>query len=268
MDLGIKGKTALVMGGSRGIGFGIAQRLSREGCGVAIVARREGPLNDAVAQIRAAGGEAIGIAADIANYHHYDSILDKTRAALGEPDIAVYSPPSPPSGAILDLTEEELAASYSELCLCFLRLVRLCLPHMKAQRWGRFLTVGSATTKSPLRGQLGAFHYALANINRMAAVRLSKQISDEVVRFGITVNTLGIGGIDTETSRNFFAERAREIGISYEDFVAGVKQQTPAGRIGTVEESADLAAFLCSALASFTTGETILCDGGQFNAAM
>lgn len=268
MDLGIAGKTALILGGSRGIGLGIAQRLAREGCRVGIVARSEAPLREAVDGIRTNGAQAVGIAADIADYRGYESILERLQRELAAPDIVVYSPPSPPSGAILDITEDEFARGFSDLCLCFLRIVKLTLPHMKAQAWGRFLTIGSATTKAPLRGQLGAFHYALANINRMAAVRLSKQISDEVVRFGVTVNTIGIGGIDTELSRSFFAERAREIGISYEDFVAGVHAQTPAGRIGTVEEAADLAAFLCSARASFTTGETILCDGGQFNAAM
>lgn len=269
MDLKIAGRNALVMGGSRGIGRAISLRLAREGCNVGIVARGRESLDETVAAIEADGGKAVDIAADITNYGGYGALLDAYRAAFGPPDIIVYSPPTPGTGEILKQDVAGLLGTYNDLVLCFFELARLTIPDMQAKQWGRFVTVGSASIKSPRVGQAGVgFHYALGNINRMAAMRLSKQLAYEVGKDGITLNTIGTGTFRTETFEKHWGAVADEMGVSFEEMVDRQLAAIPVGRLGTVEDMADLAAYLCSDLSGFTTGETILCDGGKFVAAL
>lgn len=267
MDLGIAGKVALVLGGSQGIGRAVASELSREGCAVAVVARGQPGIDAVIQELHAAGGEAQGIAADMTDLDAYARIIDTMKGGIGAPDIVVFLPPNPGPGAFLELTEEDLAKGYRDLVLCFGRLVHVCLPHMKQRRWGRFVTAGAGASKEPMRGQLG-FEYAIANINRMAAVRLCKQIAVEVAPFGITVNTIATGPIDTGLFTKFFSERAAETGVSADEFIGNIVAKIPVGRMGTPEEMAGLCLYLCSNRAGFTTGENILCDGGLMNTPM
>lgn len=269
MDLRIAGKTALVMGGSRGIGRAISLRLAREGCNVGVVARGRESLDEVVAAINAEGGQAIGVTADISDYAVYPAMLDSVRAAFGAPDIVVYSPPTPGTGEILKQGVDRLLGTYNDLVLCFFEMARLTIPDMQAKKWGRFVTIGSASIKSPRVGQAGVgFHYALGNINRMAAMRLSKQLAYEVGKDGITLNTIGTGTFHTETFEKHWGTVAREMGVSFDEMVQRQLDAIPVGRLGTVEDMADLTAYLCSDLSGFTTGETILCDGGKFVAAL
>ncbi len=269
MDLKIAGKNALVMGGSRGIGRAIALRLAREGCNVGVVARTQSAIDETVAAIIAERGQAVGISADITLYEQYDDLLDRYRAAFGPPDIIVYSPPTPGTGEILNQDVAGLLGTYNDLVLCFFQLARLTVPDMKKKKWGRFVTVGSASIKSPRVGQAGVgFHYALGNINRMAAMRLSKQIAYEVGKDGITLNTIGTGTFHTETFEKHWSAVAEEMGVSLEEMIQRQLDAIPVGRLGTLDDMADLCAWLCSDLSGFTTGETILCDGGKFVAAL
>jgi len=267
MDLGIAGRVALVLGGSQGIGRAVTRELSREGCSVAVVARGQAGIDAMVNELTAAGGKAQGIAADMTDLDVYARIIDTMKSGVGAPDIVVFLPPNPGPGSFLDLTEEDFAKGYRDLVLCFGRLVRACLPHMKERRWGRFVTTGAGATKEPMRGQLG-FEYAIANVNRMAAVRLCKQIAVEIAPFGITVNTIATGPIDTGLFTKFFSERADEASVSAKEFIGNIVAKVPVGRMGTPEEMAGLCLYLCSNRAAFTTGENILCDGGLMNSPM
>lgn len=264
MDLGIAGKVAFVMGGSQGIGRAVSLELARAGCKIAVVARTQGPIDEVVQQICNAGGTAIAVSADLSVLANVDDAVGRVSEQLGPPDIAIFNPPTPAPGAFFDLTEEDFAASYNDLVLCFARLVRRVTPHMRANKWGRIVTIGAACAKQPMRGQLN-FAYALGNTNRLAAVSLCKTISAEVAPFGVTVNTIATGAIDTTMARRFFADRARDAGMSVDQFMAAMGSQIPVGRIGTPEEMAALCAFLCSTHAGYTTGELILCDGGISN---
>ncbi len=267
MDLGIKDKVAFVMGGSQGIGRAVANELAEAGCKIAIVARTQGPIDDAVAMIRAAGGTAIGFSSDLSVLDNIDKAIARVKQELGAPDIAVFNPPTPDHGAFFELTEEDFAYSFHTLVLCFSRLVRQVVPHMREQHWGRIVTIGAACSKQPMRGQLN-FAYALANTTRLSAVSLCKTISAEVAPWGITVNTIATGAIDTDMAHRFFSDRARDVGMSEEAFMAAMGNQIPVGRVGKPEEMAALCAFLCSARAGYTTGELILCDGGITNCAI
>jgi 3-oxoacyl-[acyl-carrier protein] reductase len=267
MNLGLEGKVALVMGGSRGIGRAISRELSQEGCSIAVIARTQTWIDEAVAEIREAGGTAIGISADLSVLANFDRAVAETISRLGPPDIGIFNPITPKHGAFLDLAEEDFAAAFHALVLCFMRFVRLTMPHMRERGWGRFVTIGAACVKQPMRGQLN-FAYALANTTRLAAVSLCKTISAELAPFGITVNTIATGAIDTAMARDFFATRARDAGLSTAQFMHALTAQVPAGRIGTPEEMASLCSFLCSERAGYTTGETILCDGGLINSTL
>jgi 3-oxoacyl-[acyl-carrier protein] reductase len=269
MDLRIIGKNALVLGGSRGIGRAISLRLGLEGCNVGVVARSQGPLDEVVGMIRTAGGSAAAVTGDVTHAETYEDLLGRYRQAFGAPDIVVFSPPSPVAGPILPQDETGLVQTYNDLVLCFLKIAQLTIPEMRAKKWGRFVTVGSASIQSPRVNQAGVgFHYALGNINRMAAMRLSKQIAYEVAGDGITLNTIGVGSFKTETFDEHWGSLARAQGKTLDEMTAEQIEKIPIGRLGTVEEMAQLCAFLCSDGAGYTTGETILCDGGKFVAAL
>jgi 3-oxoacyl-[acyl-carrier protein] reductase len=266
LDLGINGKVAFVMGGSRGIGRAISLELARAGCKVAVVARGAEAIDETVQSIVSANGTAVGISADLSDLSAFDRVIEQIEARLGAPDIAIFNPPTPDPGAFLELTELDFAASFNNLVLCFSRMVRLVAPSMQKRAWGRIVTIGAACAKQPMRGQLN-FSYAMANTMRLAAVSLSKTISFELAPLGITVNTIATGAIRTDMAMSFFAGRAHEAGLSVDAFMDAMTKQIPVGRIGAPEEMARLCAYLCSEHAGYTTGETILCDGGLTNCA-
>ncbi|NWK94432.1 short-chain dehydrogenase [Sphingobium lactosutens] len=264
MDLGIRHKTAFVMGGSKGIGQAVARELARAGCNVAIAARNDADLDAEVKALREIGAQAIGIRADLSDPRAFEPVFETMRASLGPADIAIFSPPQPPTGSFIDLEPELFEKALSEVVLAFIHMVRLVYPHMREKSWGRIVTIGSMVTKQPARGGLG-FDYALANISRSAAASASKTISAELAPFGITVNTVAPGSIDTISSRTFREELADSSGARQEQLLEMLMASTPARRIGQPSEVAGLVAYLCSVQAGFTTGETILCDGGLAN---
>jgi 3-oxoacyl-[acyl-carrier protein] reductase len=264
MDLGIKGKVALVTGGSKGIGREISVELAREGCRVAVVARNQDAIDATVAEIKAAGGTAIGISADLSVLDNYDRAVEETTRAFGAPDIAIFNMETPAPGQFEKLTEEDFAYAYHVVVLCYLRMVRLVLPHMRAQKWGRIVTIGSAAAKQPVRAGMG-FDYHLANTTRISALALSKTVAADVISEGITVNTVGTGYIETENAKIWLSTRAEETGVTRAQFFKNFMTFIPAGRPGTVQEMSGVCLFLCSDRASYTTGEIIMCDGAIVN---
>jgi 3-oxoacyl-[acyl-carrier protein] reductase len=136
-------------------------------------------------------------------------------------------------------------------------------PHMKAQRWGRIVTLGSGAAKSPARKGVLGFDYILANTIRPAGLGLSRSLADELAPFGITVNTIPPGFIDTGANYTaFFQFCADQAGQPLEEFMENFLKRIPARRFGTSEEVAGLAAFLCSKNASYITGQYLIVDGG------
>jgi 3-oxoacyl-[acyl-carrier protein] reductase len=267
MDLGIKGKVALVTGGSKGIGRAVSLELAAAGAKVAVVARERTAIDSVTAAIAEQGGTAIGISTDLSKLESYDAVVAETTERLAAPDIAVFNMETPAPGSFAELDEAAFAYAFHIVVLCYARMVRCVLPHMKAQRWGRIVTVGSGAAKQLIRGNLN-FAYALTNTTRVAAAGLMKTISTDVASYGITVNGIGTGAIETGYSTAWFNARAQEAGLETNAFMAGFTSHIPAGRLGQPVEMAALCAYLCSARASYTTGETILCDGGMTNSIL
>lgn len=263
MDLGIAGKVALVSGASRGVGRKAAEMFAGEGCKVSVVARGKEAIDETVAAIRANGGDAIGVSADLTVEADVIRAVAETTEAFGPPDIAVSNVHGPGPASFDDLTDENLTDAFQRMTISLVYMARACLPHMKEQGWGRLVNVGSGAAKEPPPG----LRHMLANSTRAAAVALNKSMANELGSFGITVNTVATGWIGTERMHEYVAKVAAERGISPDQVLSGVTADIPAGRVGRPEEEASLVVYLASDLGGYINGEFINVDGGAHRSA-
>ena len=250
MDLGLKGRTALVMGASRGIGRAIAAALAREGASVAISSRSKERLEEAAATISPA---PLAFAADTADLDRLAALPAEVEAELGPIDILVLNTGGPPFGGALAHGLEDWEIAYRSLVLAPKVLADAAVPGMRERGWGRIVNVGSSSTREPIPG------LNLSNAHRMAAVGFLKTLATEVAADGITVNTVATG--------RFATERLAGPDGSLEGAEAAAKTEVPAGRLGLPEEYGDLVAFLCSERAAYLTGTVIPLDGGLLRSA-
>ena len=240
MDLGLKGKRALVMGASSGIGRAIAEGLSHEGAVVAICARDEGRLSQASREM----GAKISIPCDVSKPGASRALVEKVIEALGGIDVLVTNTGGPPKGGFLELSTPQWEEGFRNLWMSAVEAMRASILSMRASGWGRIVLVTSVAAREPMPG------LTVSNGLRAGLLGLTKSVSQEVAKDGITVNALLPGYTDTE--------RLRELGIPNERMTA----QVPAGRLGEPNEIADLAVFLASKRAAYVTGQAIACDGG------
>jgi 3-oxoacyl-[acyl-carrier protein] reductase len=245
VDLGIEGRTALVMAASRGIGKGIAAALAREGGRVAISSRSEEALRAASEEI---GGEVLTFPADTSDLERLRRLPAEVEDVLGPVEILVANTGGPPGGGASDNSPEEWETAFRSLVLAPRVLIEAVVPRMREQGWGRIVNVSSTSIREPIPG------LALSNANRMAALGLLKTLSDEVAPHGITVNTVATG--------MFATDRLADHHGSLEQAEAAARERIPAGRLGRPEEYGDLVAFLCSERAAYLTGAVIPLDGG------
>jgi 3-oxoacyl-[acyl-carrier protein] reductase len=250
MDLGLKGKIALIAGGARGCGLAIAETLCAEGATVFITTRVEPALSDALDRLRELGAAAGGAVGDMTSAVGAAEIFEAARRTFGEPDILVVNPPSPPRIRNLeDTTDNDFLAAHDRWVMSLVRLARLAAPAMKARQWGRIVALGSYGMKSPHLKD----HVYTMNL-RVATAGVIKTMAQEYARHNITANVIAAGPFRTELALGYVAES----GALDENQLAA---NTAMGRWGRPEELAAVAAFLCSTQASFLTGETIRVDG-------
>ena len=245
MDLGISGRTALVMGASRGLGKAITAALAREGARVAMASRSQQGLEEAAAEI---DGEKAVLEADAADLDRLADLSSEVEEALGPIEILVANTGGPPFGGALDNPQNEWEQAYRSLVLAPRVLIEAVLPGMRERGWGRIVNVGSSSVREPIPG------LALSNAHRMAAVGFFKTLASEVAADGITVNTVATG--------RFATERLASNWASWEEMERRAHEGVPAGRLGRPEEYGDLVAFLCSERAAYLTGAVIPLDGG------
>jgi 3-oxoacyl-[acyl-carrier protein] reductase len=244
MDLGLDGKVALVTGGSKGIGFGIASGLAAEGARVAIAARDPERVREAAGSI---GGH--GIAFDSADLDAVPGVIAEVESALGPIDVYVANTGGPPAGSDpLGFTREQWEEAHRTLVLSPMAFLERLLPGMRERGWGRVVAVSSSAIREPIAA------IQLSNAHRPGLIAAFKVLAHAVAADGVTLNSVLPGRIATD--------RTIATSGSAEAAQAAAREEVPAGRLGTVEELAAAAVFLCSARASYITGTTLLVDGG------
>lgn len=265
MDLGLRGKHAIVTGGSLGIGKAIARELAREGVDVAIVARTKDQLEAAARELAAeTGRRVIPLAADVTSKAQVDAMVDQAAAQLGGLHILVNSG-SPPGGSaaatgpIETVVDEDLLHDFNVKYVGALRCARAAIPHMKKAGWGRIVNISGTNARNAGNLSGGARNTSL--------VHLTKTLAVQVGRFGITVNCVHPGTTRTERTPRLLAARAKELGIAPEEVEArDFAPDSPRGnaicRMVDAAEIAYVTAFLASERAWAVTGELVVATGG------
>lgn len=263
MDLGLKGRAALVCGSSQGIGRAISEALAAEGADIAINSRSPGKLAMLSREIaEATGVKVTAIPADLSDPDAIDDVVDAAVDALGKVDILVTNTGGPPSGPFEDHGPEVWRDAIAQNLESVVNLVREALPGMKERRWGRIINVTSISVKQPVAGLI------LSNSIRAGVTGFAKTIANEAAPFGVTVNNILPGFTRTERLGELAAAVAGRTGRTPESVYASWEEEVPLGRLADPAELGALAAFLASEQAAYITGQSIAVDGGWIKGLM
>jgi len=257
MDLGLKGRVAIVAAASSGLGRAVAVEFAREGAEVAICARRADELERAAAEIKKAGGrDALRQVCDVTDYPAVQKFVDAAEKQFGRIDICVTNAGGPPSKKFLETSNEEWRNAFNMNLMSAVFFARETLPRMRKNHWGRFITITSMSVKQPVEGLI------LSNSVRAAVAGLARTLANEFGADGITVNNVCPGYTSTDRLNELADKRAAGAGLSREKVFEQMALQVPLGRIGKPEEFAAMVTFLASERASYITGATVAVDGG------
>lgn len=258
MDLGLKGKRALVMGSTRGMGYSIAKGLVAEGAAVAVCGRDIADAEKAVGEI--GGGEDGGARAYGLNLSDADSVAALIFALendFGGLDMILCNGGGPPPGPIAEVDPEIWMTQFQTMFVNQLRIVNAFLPAMRVQGWGRILVLSSSAVVQPIQ------NLGVSNSVRSAQVGWAKTLSNEVGIDGVTVNTILPGRIHTSRVDQLDNAAAQRQGKTVDEIKRASRAAIPMGRYGTIEEFADMAVFLLSDRAGYITGTSTRVDGGM-----
>jgi 3-oxoacyl-[acyl-carrier protein] reductase len=263
MDYGIKGKVALVGGGSQGIGRACAAALAAEGARVAICARRPDLAAEAALALESeSGSEVIAVIGDLSVSADVEKVLAETRSKLGDIDILITNTGGPRPGKFFDLKIADWDAAYDLLLKSALLLIHGVLPGMQARKWGRIIGITSVSVKEPIENLL------LSNVFRVGVTALYKSLARDVAKDGITLNTVLPGLTDTERLRDLYGNQAKAQGVTLEEVINKMSRTLPLQRLTRAEELGATVAFLASDAASAITGAAVPVDGGQLRGLM
>lgn len=259
MDLGIRGKRAIVCAASKGLGRGCASALAAEGVNLVINARGAEALEATATAIRDTHGvEVTAVAGDITTESGRAAVLD----AAGEVDILVNNAGGPPPGIWSDWSRDDFIRALDGNMLTPIALMQAVMPGMIARRWGRIVNITSGAVRSPIP-QLG-----LSNTARTGLTGFVAGTSRQVAPDGVVINNLLPGIHDTDRATSLDTTISKSGGISIDEARTQREATIPARRYGTPEEFGAACAFLCSQYAGFIIGQNLLLDGGAFNATM
>jgi len=246
-------KTAVIFGGSEGIGLSCAQQLAADGHRVIISSRDSSKLNDALKLI---DGESHAIPCDLSSKDDIESVFAQVGKKWGGCDILVNNNGGPAAGDLSTISDEQWLGIFQSHALSVFRATRLALPHMEEKNWGRIITIGSVSVKQPIE------NLDLSNFIRGGLAAVQKTLSRKMAPKNITVHLICPGSIMTSRSKKRIAARAELKGISFEESLNISEQTVPMGRLGKPEEIGHLVAFLCSEKGAYMTGNVIQVDGG------
>ncbi|NQS89070.1 SDR family oxidoreductase [Patescibacteria group bacterium] len=257
MDLGIKGKVAVILAASAGLGRGVAEVLTQEGCEVAICSRSSNKLSKAAEHIKDMTGKNVfHQVADVANAQSLISFLEGVMEKYGKIDILVTNAGGPPPGSSEDLNDEQYFSAYELTLMSVVRSCRFVIPAMRKEGWGRIIILSSTSIKCAIDNLL------LSNIFRNAVAGFSKSIAMETARQGIRVHCIMSGPFVTDRMIELGTANANKAQITYEEWKKAAEDNTMMGRFGIPKEMGDLVAFLASDCSDYMTGTCIAIDGG------
>ncbi len=261
MDLGIKGRVAMIAAASKGLGKACAIALAQEGCRVSLCARNADELEKARVEA-AEHSEAIAVVADVTSAADLEHWHQLAVSQLGPVDILVTNTGGPPVKRFLELTDEHWQSGVESTLMNVVRLSRLVIPGMQQRRWGRIIHLTSLVAKQPVD------ELTISSTIRAGLSGLTKTMANQVGPDGITVNALLTGHIMTDRQFHIADLRVIERGISYEEYFAGQAAEIPLRRIGEPREIGEVVAFLASERASYITGVSLQVDGGLIRSTM
>ncbi|HJV49321.1 MAG TPA: SDR family oxidoreductase [Geothrix sp.] len=256
MDLGLRGKVAMVAAGSKGLGRAAALALAAEGCSVSICGRGAEALAAAKAELETLGVSVHTASVDVSKGEDLARWHEEAESALGPVDILITNTGGPKAAVFADLSDGDWAAGVDSTLMNVVRLSRLVLPGMRARQWGRLVHITSLVAKQP---------YPLLTISstlRAGLSGLTRTLATETARDGITVNALLPGHVMTDRQIHLAEVKSKAEGITTTEYFHRTAALIPAGRIGDPREIGAAIAFLCSVPASYITGQSLLVDGG------
>jgi NAD(P)-dependent dehydrogenase (short-subunit alcohol dehydrogenase family) len=254
MEISLDGRSAIVTGGSKGIGFAVATRFAASGADVAVIARSKDTLDEAVKAVRSqAKARVIGISGDVGAAADIQRAYDEAMKAFGKVDIIVNNAGTSRAMAFEKVTDQILHDDIEQKLFAAVRFIRLVVPQMKERRWGRIINVLNIGAKAPRANSMPT------SVSRAAGMAMTKALSQEFAPHNVLVNALLVGFIEADQH----VQAAKRANLPLADYYKAREKDTPLGRAGKAEEFANLACFLASDAGSYITGTAINVDGGR-----
>ena len=259
MNLGLKDRVAIISGASQGIGRATAESFAAEGCRLAICSRTAQSIESAAEEIRGKYGvEVLAQAVDVSDASAVQKFVADSAAKFGKIDICVANAGGPPAKGFLATTKDDWQKALDQNFLSAVYLAQQVIPYMQKNKWGRFITLTSITTKQPVNDLV------LSNAARMAVVGLVKSLANEFGKDGILVNNVAPGYTATDRLKELAKTRSAAQNKSEREIFDAWAVDAPLKRVAEPREVADTVVWLASEQASFITGQTILVDGGTY----